>query len=581
MIRGYQQDCVTANVENLKSYVSILNVLATGLGKTYIAAEFIKLVQPARCLFFAHRDTLIFQARDTIEAVAGVKCGIEMAELKADPGLFSSDQVIISTVQTQNAGNQGLGRMMLFRPEDFDYLFLDEAHHWVAPSFKKVVDYYRRNLRLKIIGFTATPDRTDREALGQIFQSTAYQYDIEDGINDGWLVSPDQQFVPVHGLDYSHITTTAGDLNLGQLSAVMEEEETVQRMIQPTLEAAWSLPVRMLDYFPVEEWGHILGKRGKPLCTLVFCTSVKQAQRFAEVMNRVRTGMATAIWDKVSKTERRTILDDFKSGALQCLVNVGICGEGFDNPKVEIIAMGRPTKSRSLYTQFIGRGLRPLKGVVDGPMTPELRRAAIASSAKPTVRILDFVGNSGTHKLVSLADILGGKISDRARELAKKKALKSEGPVNISELLEDSEEEVRRRLEKAKRDAESRRVKLVARSNYQVVTVNPFDALDILPAKPKAFDMNKKLSEKQVGLMRRFGINPDKYPYSQAKQLFIELSQRLRKRLATPPQCELLKKHGYEHVAELPYKEAKRLIDNLKNNNWRRPPAVVEGDEAF
>jgi hypothetical protein len=81
--------------------------------------------------------------------------------------------------------------------------------------------------------------------------------------------------------------------------------------------------------------------------------------------------------------------------------------------------------------------------------------------------------------------------------------------------------------------------------------------------------------------MMRFGINPEKYPYSQAKQLFIELTTRLRKQLATPPQCELLKRHGYENPQNLPYKEAKRLIDNLKNNNWRKPPAKVEVDEAF
>lgn len=882
MIREYQDDCVNAISGQLQGGVdSTLAVLATGLGKTTIAAEFIRRVQPARSLFFAHRDTLIFQARDTIEAFAGVKCGIEMAELSADPGLFSKDQVVIGTVQTQYSGNEGLGRMMLFRPEDFDYLFLDECfpagtlvdgipienlrvghkvlsvgaaiepkrvvktfkkkptqllrvafasghqmvvtpnhpvfsvdcgdympagaltvnsvvfrlitnepemlrmwrksnpqnkiralsslvwketvlfpllrarnalkgvvidygsnkskiripeddlpqpyvppdcseenvghpapnwpqtyfsgwqwersdehrggvvrrvilenqcqsedeyakkfglsrllqtgrwptsikdrsgdrwsftfcgdqeatgqkegrfftvdrvesvevlepgsdgkfgglcpdgfvynievednhnyfaddvlvhncHHWVAPSFKKVVDYYRRNPRLKIIGFTATPDRSDREALGQIFQTTAYEYDIEDGILDGWLVPPDQQFVAVQGLDYSHISTTAGDLNLGQLSAVMEEEETVQRMIQPTLEAAWGLEVKTLDYFPVEDWGHVLPKRGRPRCTLVFCTSVKQAQRFAEVMNRVRSGMATAIWDKVPKTERKTIFEDFRSGLLQCLVNVGICGEGFDNPNVEVLVMGRATKSRSLYTQFVGRGLRPLRDIVkqlNNFMLAADRVKCIQGSAKPSVRVLDFVGNSGTHKLVSLADILGGKITDKAREMAKKKAMKSDSPINMSNLLEESEEEVRRRIEKAKKLAEERRIKLVFRSDYKTIQVDPFDSMDILPAKPKAFGMNKKLSEGQLAFMRKFGINGAQYPYAQGIQLFVELKQRLDKRLATPGQCELLKKHGYLETKNLPAKEAKKMIDQLKSNNWRRPSPIAD-----
>lgn len=522
---------------------------------------------------------MVYQSRDTIERIAGVKCGIEMAELKADYGFFSKEQVVIGTVQTQYSGNNGLGRMALFRPNDFEYLFLDEAHHWVAPSFIKVVRYFQQNPRIKVIGFTATPDRADEEALGQLFQTTAYEMDIREGILEGWLVPIYQQFVPVQGLDYSHISTTAGDLNLGQLSAVLEEEETVQRMIQPTLEAAWSLPDRRLDFAPVEEWGHVLKRKGKPKRTLVFCSSIKQAQRFSEVLNRVISGMSTAIWDKVSREERRVILKDFKTGALQVLVNVGICGEGFDNPAVELLIMGRATKSRNLYTQFGGRGLRPAQNIaslLNDCADSEARCKMIAQSEKPGCTILDFVGNAGTHKLITTADILGGKISDRALKLAKKEMLAKGEPVNVMDALEDSEEEVRKRIERTKKEAEDRRIKLVARSKFTKVAIDPFDALDLMPTAPKAFDAGKKLSEKQVSLMARFGIDASKYPYTQGKQLFIELCKRLKERKATPPQAAVLKRAGYEHAGELPAKEAKRLIDNLRNNGWKRP--VIQPD---
>ncbi len=498
-----------------------------------------------------------------------------MAELKADYGFFSKEQVVIGTVQTQYSGNSGAGRMALFRPTDFDYLFLDEAHHWVAPTYLKVVRHFQQNPRLKIIGFTATPDRFDEEALGQLFQTTAYEMDIRAGILGGWLVPIYQQFVPVQGLDYSHIKTTAGDLNLGQLSAVLEEEETVQRMIQPTLEAAWGLPDRRLDYAPVEEWGQLLAKKGRPKRTLVFCSSIKQAQRFAEVLNRVRSGMACAVWDKVPREERRLILKDFKTGVLQILVNVGICGEGFDNPAVEVLIMGRATKSRSLYTQFGGRGLRPadsIANLLNDCGTAEERCQLIEKSEKPRCIILDFVGNSGTHKLITAADILGGKISDRALALAKKEMLKTSEPTNVMDTLEESEEEVRKRIERTKKEAEARRIKLVARSNFSKVDIDPFDALDLMPAAPKSFDAGKKLSEKQVMFMSRFGIQASKYPYTQAKQLFIQLCKQLDARKATPRQADILKRHGYANAAELPAKEAKRLLDNLKNNGWKRPP---------
>jgi superfamily II DNA or RNA helicase len=575
VIRPYQSQCVEAIHGEFASGInSTVAVLPTGAGKTTIAAEFMRTIQPSRSLFLCNRDTLVYQARDTIERITGVKCGIEMAELKADYGFFSKEQVVIGTVQTQYSGNSGQGRMSLFRPNDFDYLFLDEAHIWVAPSYLEVVRYFQQNPRLKVIGLTATPDRSDGEALRQLFQTTAFKMDILAGIGGGWLVPVYQQLVPVHGLDYSHIKTTAGDLNLGQLSAVLEEEETVQRMIQPTLEAAWNLPDRSLDYAPVEDWGSVLGRKGRPKRTLVFCSSVKQAQRFAEVINRVRSGMACAVWDKVPKDQRRVLLKDFKTGALQILVNVGICGEGFDNPAVEVIIMGRATKSRRLYAQFMGRGLRPAESIahqLNDCVDAEARCQLIEKSEKPRCIVLDFVGNAGTHKLITAADILGGKITPKGLEIAKKQMLKTTEPTNVMESLEDSEEEVRKRIERAKKQAEERRIKLVARSQYTKVEINPFDAMDLLPSAPKAFDSDKKLSDKQVAFMARFGIQASKYPYTQAKQLFVQLCKQLDEKKATPREAAALKRAGYENAVDIPHKEAKRLIGNLRNNGWKKP----------
>ena len=201
----------------------------------------------------------------------------------------------------------------------------------------------------------------------------------------------------------------------------------------------------------------------------------------------------------------------------------------------------------------------------------------IEQSGKPIATILDFVGNSGRHKLITAADILGGKVSDKAIENAKKRLLKSEKAIPITELLELTEEQVRNRIEAAKKLAEERRTNLVARVQYSTVLVDPFDAMDISPAAPKSFDAARQLSEKQVALMSRFGIQASKYPYSQAKQLFIELCKRLNDRKATPPQVAVLKRAGYENAGELPQKEAKRLIDNLRNNGWKRPqPEIMD-----
>src|SRR5690606_7555906 len=95
-----------------------------------------------------------------------------------------------------------------------------------------------------------------------------------------------------------------------------------------------------------------------------------------------------------------------------------IATEGFDDPGIGLVVMARPTKSRALYSQCIGRGTRPLNGLVDGLDTADERRAAIAGSAKPNVLVLDFVGNSGRHKLVHATDVLGVDYDDAELEAA-------------------------------------------------------------------------------------------------------------------------------------------------------------------
>ena len=100
--------------------------------------------------------------------------------------------------------------MSKFDPQRFGVLIIDEAHHATSPSYRRVIDYYRTNPALKVLGVTATPDRADEEALGQVFQSVAFDYEVLDAIHDGWLVPIEQQMVHVEGLDYSSIRTTAG-----------------------------------------------------------------------------------------------------------------------------------------------------------------------------------------------------------------------------------------------------------------------------------------------------------------------------------------------------------------------------------
>src|ERR1700744_5268068 len=224
-LRPYQQDASDAIFREWETYDSTLAVMPTGTGKTVLFASVIARIFPRRAMVLAHRSELIYQAADKIRAVTGLKCDIEMADRKANEHGFMGQQfgaarVVVSTIQTQCSGGDGGGRMAKFDPMRFGALIIDECHHSASSSYKRVINYYRTNPALKVLGVTATPDRADEEALGQVFQSVAYEYEIVQAVKDGWLVPIQQQMVHVAGLDFSSIHTTAGDLNSAELSPV-------------------------------------------------------------------------------------------------------------------------------------------------------------------------------------------------------------------------------------------------------------------------------------------------------------------------------------------------------------------------
>ena len=553
ILRPYQSAAADAIFKEWEDNDSTLVVLPTGGGKTILFADVIRRVFPRRALVIAHREELIFQARDKIQRVTGLQADVEMGEYTADGSLFDSSRVVVSTIQTQCSGGDGGGRMAKFDPQRFGVLIIDEAHHATSPTYRRVIDYYRTNPTLKVLGVTATPDRADEEALGQVFQSVAYDYEVQDAIHDGWLVPIQQQMVHVEGLDYSSIRTTAGDLNGGDLAAVMEAENNLQQMASASLS--------------------IIGQRR----ALVFTASVKAAELTAEIFNRHRSGMASWVCGTTDKDERRSVLADFAAGKVQVMCNCGVLTEGFDDPGVEVVIMGRPTKSRSLYSQMVGRSTRPLPGVVDGPETPEARKAAIAASAKPSCLVVDFVGNAGKHKLVTSADILGGKFSEEAIEKAMLKAREAGGPVNMTEALDQAEEELRR--EQARLAEVARRAKLVATARFTTQSVDPFDVLHLEPTKARGWDNVKSLTEKQRSLLAKQGINPDNLTFSQGKQLISEIFRRWDGKLCSFKQAKVLRKYGYE--SEVSFDAARNIIDALAKNGWRRQAMPPKGDPSW
>lgn len=543
-LRDYQSRAVDGVFKEWEDVRSTLFVQPTGCGKTTIFTEIIRRIYPLRTMIVAHREELIFQAKKRVEEQTGLDCAVEMAEEVASTHVIFRASVVAATVQTLISGPSDRRRMERFDPETFGLLVIDEGHHSTAASYRKVIEHFKQNPALKVLGCTATPDRADEEALGQVFETVADVYEILDAIHDGWLTPVDQQMVHVEGLDFSSVRTTAGDLNGSDLAKVMESEKNIQGMCGSVIDI-------------------IKDKR-----TIVFTSSVRHAEMACEILNRHHNGMADWICGTTPKDRRREAMGDFRSGKLQVMCNVGCITEGVDVPGAEVVVMGRPTKSRALYAQMAGRVLRPTAPVDRFDSAVE-RRASIESSSKPSARIIDFVGNAGRHRLVTSADILGGNVSDAAVELAIRKARETGRPLRMNEALDDAELEIRRQERERKKQEEARRTRLVPKVSYTTKFIDPFNAWNMTPARDRGWDAGRTLTTKQRAILLRQGVNPDSMPYAQAKQVLNQMFHRWNHKLCTLKQANCLNKFGYD-TKEMTMDQASGLLDRLAKNNWRK-----------
>ncbi len=542
VLRPYQTEAVKSARSLLKENASTLIVQPTGTGKTIVFADIINDWHSGRVLVMAHRDELIRQAADKIEWVTGEPCDIEMGDYRADQcALPDRKKVVITSVQTMSRAR----RLAQFHADEFSLLIIDEAHHAPAPTYQAVIEYFSRNRSLRVLGVTATPDRADELALGRVFETVAYDYQLLDAINDGWLVPIQQQFVHVEGLDLSEVNTVAGDLNQRQMAEILNEEKLCHRIVSPVMDIAADEP------------------------TLIFAATVAQAETMCEIANRRRPGCADWICGdqvKCPRDVRRETLKHFSSGEFQFLFNVGVLLEGYDEPSIGIVACARPTKSRSLYAQMIGRGTRTLPGVVDGVDLPEGRLAAIAASGKPSLLILDFVGNSGNHKLIHTGDILGGNYDDEIVAAATHEAMNKGTAGERTDMLAElrAAEEARKEVRRLKRQ------RVVADAKFSTRAIDPFEVLDIMPKREPGWHVGRKPTEKQVAYLKRQGISTHDMSFCKASQLIGETIKRREKKLCTFKQAKLLVKFG--ESPDVGVERASELITAIRANRWRPLP---------
>ena len=399
-LRWYQQDAVEAVLSELTKADATMVVAATGCGKTEIFTEIIRR-WPGPVLVLAHREELVHQAAERIERNIGETVGIEAAELYSPPNV----RVVVGSFDSvrQPKRLQRLGK------DRFTLLIVDESHHILAKTYLKTVKFFEG---AKLLGVTATPDRGDKKALGRIFTSVAYNFGIWEAIESGYLVPIVGKRVHLDEINLEGVETRCGDLVASQLDVKIVE--AVEGIVQETIR---------------------LGGERQGVC---FFPGVRSAELAAERFNAVSAGSAGFVCGETPKDERRRIFKDFRNGSIKYLCNCLVATEGFDAPSASMVVQARPTKSRALCCQMVGRGTRVLPGTTEPyPYRDDSarRRAAIACSGKRNVLVLDFVGTSTDLSLMTPVDILGGDYTEEEVSLAKKIADDPAAPTEPQELL--------------------------------------------------------------------------------------------------------------------------------------------------
>lgn len=535
ILRPYQSQQKTSILDLWIIHQSVLLVSSVGSGKTTTFCSIVTdRIENGRALILAHRTELVDQAIARLK-LFGIDAARDQADERAEHGRWAKD-VIVGTTQTVAA------RLTNYDPFDFTTVVIDESHHAVAKTYQRIIQHFRQNPECKILGVTGTPDRSDEAALGQIFDVVAEPvYGIEKAVSDGWLVKPLQQMIEIEGLDLSRVRTTAGDLNAGDLSEILEKEEICQGIVSGILQNVGDMR------------------------TLVFAATVREAELLCEIFNRHTQHSAGWVCGKTPDDERRKTFKEFEHGEIQFFVNVGIATEGTDMPHVQCVANARMTKSRALYEQISGRALRTYPGCVDGLETKEERLQSILASPKPSALLLDFVGNSGKHKLMTVADILGGEITDEVLKLVNARIRKKGKPADVAEEIEKVKQELERK--KLKRDAEkARRQGLVADARYSTREVNAFDGADRFQQR-RAWDAP---TENQCYFLRSRGHqHPEKYSKKQASAIISKLkSDPAIANQLTPKMRNILQRYNYD-PDNMTFAEAKQEIDALAKNGWR------------
>lgn len=357
--RPYQIEAIEASLEKRSAGISRqICCLPTGTGKTVVFSLLAKHLN-VKTLVLAHREELLSQASDKFQMIwPEVDIGVFKADVDE-----SDSQIVVASIQTA-CREKRLDRL---KQHEFGLLIVDECHHCAADSYVKVIKelgFLNGDSNKLLLGVTATISRGDGLGLGDVFEEIVFERSISTMVRAGYLVNlVGKSIITKTSLD--GVGFREGDYIASELSKVVNTPSRNQLII---------------DNFKL-----FASDRKK---TIVFCADVEHAKCFADTV--IKAGItAKAVYGAMEVEERKQVLADFADGKIQVLTNCMILTEGYDQADVDCVIMARPTKSKSLYIQMIGRGTRTFP-------------------TKKDCLILDFFDNSSRNDLANYKNCLDG-----------------------------------------------------------------------------------------------------------------------------------------------------------------------------
>lgn len=344
-LRKYQEDCINTCAEaiNTKGKMRIGVSLPTGSGKTVVFTHLIPKIKPkegqgGKVLILVHKSELAIQASEACQRyLPDQNVQIDMgSKFKLD---WDNDpDVIVGSVPT--LGRSDNGRLAQLRPEEFKLIIIDECHHSSANSYISVLNHFNalsKESKVPIIGFSATFNREDEKNLDSVFDEVVFHVDIFELLKMNYISDAKLTNVLLDSSDLSTVSTNSnGEFVLRSLSNEINKPTNNEIVLRTYM--------KLLQDYDMKS-------------TLVFAVDIAHVNDLYDVFQKYGV-RCSKLSSETPADERREIIHNFKAGYTKVLINCGILTEGTDIPNIDCILLVRPTNSRNLLSQMIGRGLR-------------------------------------------------------------------------------------------------------------------------------------------------------------------------------------------------------------------------------